>query len=139
MESPASCATVAVQYLLHAYESNLSATGTLHPHGNATCILYVTLYSHESLHLILEVVNDDCATFSPRPLCRGVMQERRGFFIWTFTGSILWIAVFSYLMNWWAATVGRIAGIPDAVRISITLAQVHLELSVLLSNFCSSY
>jgi len=25
--------------------------------------------------------------------------------------------VFSYLMNWWAATVGRIAGIPEVVRI----------------------
>ena len=49
------------------------------------------------------------------------VQERRGFFIWTFTGSILWIAAFSYLMNWWAATVGRIAGIPDAVRIAYTL------------------
>jgi len=26
-------------------------------------------------------------------------------------------------MNWWAATVGRIAGIPDAVRICFTRVQ----------------
>jgi len=54
-------------------------------------------------------------TYSQVEYCCG--QERRGSFIWTFAGSILWIAVFSYLMNWWAATVGRVAGISDGVRI----------------------
>jgi len=37
----ASCATSCV--IPTADESNHSATGTLHPHGNATCVLYVTL------------------------------------------------------------------------------------------------
>ena len=33
----------------------------------------------------------------------------------TFIGSILWIAVFSYLMVWWATITGQILGIPDVV------------------------
>jgi len=41
MESPALCGTSSA--IPTADESNHSAMGTLHPHGNATCILYVTL------------------------------------------------------------------------------------------------
>ena len=33
----------------------------------------------------------------------------------TFIGSILWIAVFSYLMVWWATRTGGTMGIPDVV------------------------
>jgi Ca2+/Na+ antiporter len=39
----------------------------------------------------------------------------KSFFVWTFIGSILWIAVFSYLMVWWATVAGDTAGIPPAV------------------------
>ena len=42
--------------------------------------------------------------------------------MWTFIGSILWIAVFSYLMVWWATVAGDTAGIPPAVRITQLLA-----------------
>ena len=46
----------------------------------------------------------------------------KSFFVWTFIGSILWIAVFSYLMVWWATVAGDTAGIPPAVRITQLLA-----------------
>ncbi|KAF8794894.1 sodium/potassium/calcium exchanger 2-like [Argiope bruennichi] len=41
--------------------------------------------------------------------------EKRKYFVITFVGSILWIAVFSYLMVWWASLVGETAGIPNEV------------------------
>ncbi|GFW15765.1 hypothetical protein TNCV_3582631 [Trichonephila clavipes] len=41
--------------------------------------------------------------------------EKRKYFYITFIGSILWIAVFSYLMVWWASLVGETAGIPNEV------------------------
>ncbi|GFS90093.1 hypothetical protein NPIL_319501 [Nephila pilipes] len=41
--------------------------------------------------------------------------EKRKYFYITFIGSILWIAVFSYLMVWWASLVGQTAGIPNEV------------------------
>nr|XP_042898503.1 sodium/potassium/calcium exchanger Nckx30C-like isoform X2 [Parasteatoda tepidariorum] len=41
--------------------------------------------------------------------------EKRKFFYMTFIGSICWIAVFSYLMVWWASLVGQTAGIPNEV------------------------
>ncbi|CAD5124087.1 DgyrCDS12391 [Dimorphilus gyrociliatus] len=41
--------------------------------------------------------------------------NRRQFFPWTFIGSILWIAGYSYLMNWWAKTIGDTIGIDEAV------------------------
>ncbi|XP_051776278.1 sodium/potassium/calcium exchanger 1 isoform X2 [Erpetoichthys calabaricus] len=37
------------------------------------------------------------------------------FFIITFLGSIVWIAVFSYLMVWWAHQVGETIGISEAI------------------------
>jgi hypothetical protein len=39
----------------------------------------------------------------------------RKFFIITFTGSILWIAVYSYLMVWWATVAGETMSIPPPV------------------------
>ncbi|KAG8180448.1 hypothetical protein JTE90_022794 [Oedothorax gibbosus] len=41
--------------------------------------------------------------------------EKRKYFYVSFLGSILWIAVFSYLMVWWASLVGETAGIPNEV------------------------
>lgn len=39
------------------------------------------------------------------------LQKSRKFFVGTFLGSILWIAVFSYLMVWWAHQVSYCASI----------------------------
>merc|ERR1711879_203217 len=33
----------------------------------------------------------------------------------TFFGSIIWLAIFSYLMVWWATVIGDVAGIPSEV------------------------
>ncbi|NXR67170.1 NCKX1 protein, partial [Rhadina sibilatrix] len=41
--------------------------------------------------------------------------ESKKFFIITFFGSILWIAVFSYLMVWWAHQVGETIGISEEI------------------------
>uniref|UniRef100_A0A2C9KET9 Sodium/calcium exchanger membrane region domain-containing protein n=1 Tax=Biomphalaria glabrata TaxID=6526 RepID=A0A2C9KET9_BIOGL len=41
--------------------------------------------------------------------------ERRIYFVWTFTGSIVWIAFYSYNMVWWATVSGATIGIPDEV------------------------
>ncbi|NWR02209.1 NCKX1 protein, partial [Paradoxornis webbianus] len=41
--------------------------------------------------------------------------ESRKFFVITFFGSILWIAVFSYLMVWWAHQVGETIGISEEI------------------------
>ncbi|CAD5231517.1 unnamed protein product [Bursaphelenchus xylophilus] len=40
---------------------------------------------------------------------------RERFMIWTFSGSILWIALYSYLMVWWANTIGSTIGIPNEI------------------------
>lgn len=37
------------------------------------------------------------------------------FFVITFVGSIVWIAVFSYLMVWWATVTGDTVGLPPEV------------------------
>uniref|UniRef100_A0A3Q4AHH2 Sodium/potassium/calcium exchanger 1 n=1 Tax=Mola mola TaxID=94237 RepID=A0A3Q4AHH2_MOLML len=42
-------------------------------------------------------------------------QKSRKFFAVTFLGSILWIAVFSYLMVWWAHQVGETIGISEEI------------------------
>ncbi|NXP34693.1 NCKX1 protein, partial [Leiothrix lutea] len=41
--------------------------------------------------------------------------ESKKFFVITFFGSILWIAVFSYLMVWWAHQVGETIGISEEI------------------------
>ncbi|XP_029698217.1 sodium/potassium/calcium exchanger 1 [Takifugu rubripes] len=42
-------------------------------------------------------------------------EKSRKFFAVTFLGSILWIAVFSYLMVWWAHQVGETIGISEEI------------------------
>ncbi|CAI5453694.1 unnamed protein product [Caenorhabditis angaria] len=42
-------------------------------------------------------------------------QNLRKFFAITFVGSILWIAAYSYLMVWWANTIGETFGIPTEI------------------------
>ncbi|KAL7402425.1 hypothetical protein ABVT39_014793 [Epinephelus coioides] len=42
-------------------------------------------------------------------------QKSRKFFAMTFLGSILWIAIFSYLMVWWAHQVGETIGISEEI------------------------
>ncbi|KAL6741799.1 hypothetical protein Aduo_015017 [Ancylostoma duodenale] len=39
----------------------------------------------------------------------------RSWFIVTFVGSVLWIALFSYLMVWWANTIGETFAIPTEI------------------------
>ncbi|XP_054572092.1 sodium/potassium/calcium exchanger 1 isoform X2 [Eptesicus fuscus] len=41
--------------------------------------------------------------------------ESRKFFVFTFLGSIMWIAMFSYLMVWWAHQVGETIGISEEI------------------------
>ncbi|XP_015907106.1 sodium/potassium/calcium exchanger Nckx30C-like isoform X2 [Parasteatoda tepidariorum] len=42
-------------------------------------------------------------------------DEKKKWFFITFIGSIVWIAIFSYLMVWWATVVGQTIGIPNEV------------------------
>uniref|UniRef100_A0A3B4YRT6 Sodium/potassium/calcium exchanger 1 n=1 Tax=Seriola lalandi dorsalis TaxID=1841481 RepID=A0A3B4YRT6_SERLL len=42
-------------------------------------------------------------------------QKSRKFFVGTFLGSIMWIAIFSYLMVWWAHQVGETIGISEEI------------------------
>ncbi|XP_077424911.1 sodium/potassium/calcium exchanger 1-like isoform X1 [Vanacampus margaritifer] len=42
-------------------------------------------------------------------------QNSRKFFVATFLGSIMWIAIFSYLMVWWAHQVGETIGISEEI------------------------
>ncbi|KAM4553438.1 sodium/potassium/calcium exchanger 1-like [Fundulus diaphanus] len=42
-------------------------------------------------------------------------QKARKFFVFTFLGSIMWIAIFSYLMVWWAHQVGETIGISEEI------------------------
>ncbi|XP_030280765.1 sodium/potassium/calcium exchanger 1-like isoform X4 [Sparus aurata] len=42
-------------------------------------------------------------------------QKSRKFFALTFLGSIMWIAIFSYLMVWWAHQVGETIGISEEI------------------------
>ncbi|GAB6018788.1 hypothetical protein CHUAL_000452 [Chamberlinius hualienensis] len=41
--------------------------------------------------------------------------EKKKWFALTFIGSIAWIAIFSYLMVWWASLAGETLGIPNEV------------------------
>ncbi|KAG8012684.1 Sodium/potassium/calcium exchanger 2 [Nibea albiflora] len=43
------------------------------------------------------------------------VYKSRKFFVVTFLGSIVWIAVFSYLMVWWAHQVGETIGISEEI------------------------
>lgn len=44
-----------------------------------------------------------------------LLQEKRKWFAGSFIGSIVWIAVFSYLMVWWATLVGDTFSIPAEI------------------------
>ncbi|KAJ0069840.1 hypothetical protein NL108_015067, partial [Boleophthalmus pectinirostris] len=44
-----------------------------------------------------------------------ILQKSRKFFVMTFLGSIIWIAIFSYLMVWWAHQVGETIGISEEI------------------------
>jgi len=57
-------------------------------------------------------------------LCSG-----KRFFVVTFTGSIMWIAAFSYLMVWWANLTGETVNIPPEVSPSLTLLKFKSALS----------
>ncbi|XP_022258423.1 sodium/potassium/calcium exchanger 2-like, partial [Limulus polyphemus] len=41
--------------------------------------------------------------------------EKQRWFAFSFIGSILWIAFYSYLMVWWASLTGDTVGIPNEV------------------------
>ena len=56
--------------------------------------------------------------------------ESRKFFAITFVGSILWIAIFSYLMVWWATVTGEAFSIPPEVKFLFTFLFVCLLLWV---------
>lgn len=59
--------------------------------------------------------------------------NRRQFFPWTFIGSITWIAGYSYLMNWWAKTIGDLIDIDEGVRILETV-----QFQLILIEYCFS-
>ncbi|XP_062245028.1 sodium/potassium/calcium exchanger 1-like [Platichthys flesus] len=49
-------------------------------------------------------------------------QKSRKFFVVTFLGSILWIAVFSYLIVWWAHRIGETIGVSHQTLIILASA-----------------
>ncbi|KAI1731623.1 sodium/calcium exchanger protein [Ditylenchus destructor] len=51
----------------------------------------------------------------------------------TFLGSILWIAIFSYLMVWWANTIGETFGIPTEV-IGLTILAAGTSIPDLITS-----
>jgi len=42
-------------------------------------------------------------------------EEKKGWFLQTFFGSLIWIALYSYFMVWWATIIGDVVGIPPVV------------------------
>jgi sodium/potassium/calcium exchanger 2 len=53
-------------------------------------------------------------------------QKSKKYFPITFIGSILWIAVYSYLMVWWANLIGEAARIPPEVGDTFMEPLIHL-------------
>uniref|UniRef100_G1RQI7 Sodium/potassium/calcium exchanger 1 n=1 Tax=Nomascus leucogenys TaxID=61853 RepID=G1RQI7_NOMLE len=51
----------------------------------------------------------------PQAKAESKPEESRKFFVFTFLGSIVWIAMFSYLMVWWAHQVGETIGISEEI------------------------
>ncbi|XP_023236243.1 sodium/potassium/calcium exchanger Nckx30C-like isoform X2 [Centruroides sculpturatus] len=49
-------------------------------------------------------------------------EDKKKWFAFSFLGSILWIAAFSYLMVWWASLVGEVVDIPNEVMGMVFLA-----------------
>lgn len=60
----------------------------------------------------------------------------RGFYPITFIGSILWIAVFSYLMVWWSTITGEAFSIPPEVSRKVHLKSAKLQ-TLIWSLYCS--
>ena len=65
-------------------------------------------------HRTLMMAGDDDTAHLPLSL----FQKWRMFFPITFIMSILWIAVFSFLMVWWTETFGRTIGLGDRPEVS---------------------
>ena len=78
--------------------------------------------------------------------------ESKKFFVITFTGSILWIAIFSYLMVWWATITGQTFTIPPegytyyedgiciiAVSYQSDYSNLYILGDTFLRNFVSTY
>ncbi|XP_020487083.3 sodium/potassium/calcium exchanger 1-like [Labrus bergylta] len=63
-------------------------------------------------------------------------QKSRKLVVITFLGSILWIAVFSYFMVWWAHQVGETIGIPDHIMtpLAAELSMPDLITSVIVAR-----
>uniref|UniRef100_A0A1I7X809 Na_Ca_ex domain-containing protein n=1 Tax=Heterorhabditis bacteriophora TaxID=37862 RepID=A0A1I7X809_HETBA len=55
----------------------------------------------------------------------GTQYNCNHWFLITFIGSVLWIALFSYLMVWWANTIGETFGIPTEVTPGIVFTSVN--------------
>ena len=72
--------------------------------------------------------------FSLNPFIFEISLLGKKWFVVTFIGSILWIAVFSYLMVWWATITGQILGIPDVVM-GLTFLAAGLDTNVNLIPF----
>ncbi|XP_051238573.1 sodium/potassium/calcium exchanger 1-like [Dicentrarchus labrax] len=60
-------------------------------------------------------------------------QKSKRFFAVTFLGSILWIAVFSYLMVWWAHQVGETIGITEQIM-GLTILAVGTSIPDLITS-----
>ncbi|VDK65553.1 unnamed protein product [Cylicostephanus goldi] len=59
--------------------------------------------------------------------------ESRTWYPVTFVNSILWIAFFSYLMVWWANTIGETLGIPTEV-IGLTILAAGTSIPDLITS-----
>lgn len=53
--------------------------------------------------------------------------------VWTFVGSVLWIALYSYLMVWWANTIGLTVGLPNEV-LGLTLLAAGTSIPDLITS-----
>uniref|UniRef100_A0A8C5EVB1 Sodium/potassium/calcium exchanger 1 n=1 Tax=Gouania willdenowi TaxID=441366 RepID=A0A8C5EVB1_GOUWI len=55
-------------------------------------------------------------------------EKNRKFFILTFVGSSVWIAVFLYLIVWWGHQVGDIVGIPEPIMALLVAGAANADL-----------
>ncbi|KAH7723660.1 K -dependent Na /Ca exchanger [Aphelenchoides avenae] len=60
-------------------------------------------------------------------------EESKKWFPWTFVGSIFWIAAFSYLMVWWANTIGETFVIPTEI-IGLTILAAGTSIPDLITS-----
>lgn len=63
------------------------------------------------------------------------LQSLRKFFAITFVGAILWIAAYSYLMVWWANTIGETFGIPTEIM-GLTILAAGTSIPDLITRYC---